>query len=405
MEYSTFDPNGDLYCLFYELATKILAKKGIGVFITSNKWLKSNYGVSLRKYLIKNANPKILIDLGPGVFESAAVDTCILIWNKHEYNNQTYFTRISGRINSCKLVYKRVELPPGGMWNAEGFMYEPIKRKIELINTKLKDFDVELDYGILTGANKAFILNEEKATQLIALDTKNSEIIKPILRGQDLGRYFATFNHIYLLCSHNGVKKLGIPPINIERDYPTLITYFDSFGDGFKNRGEQGNTFYNLRNIAYIKKYESPKIIYADIVQDKGKFYYDEEKYYTNDTAFLISGKNLKYLVGLLNSTAFNFFYKQFYCGSSLGKSGLRFKRDFLLRVPIPKANHTVKKEIEELAVSAFTLRKENHSADISFQEKYIDLLVYHLYGLTYDEVLIIDPETPITREEYEAGK
>lgn len=113
----------------------------------------------------------------------------------------------------------------------------------------------------------------------------------------------------------------------------------------------------------------------------------------------------MKYLVGLLNSTAFNFFYKQFYCGSSLGKSGLRFKRDFLLRVPIPKANHTVKKEIEELAVSAFTLRKENHSADISFQEKYIDLLVYHLYGLTYDEVLIIDPETPITREEYEAGK
>lgn len=405
--YHTFDLNGDLYCLFYEFATRQLINNnglsygGTAAFITSNKWLRANYGDSLRMFMVRNANPSKLIDLGPGVFD-AAVDTCIMFWSSITYQNCTKFARVDGHYSLTDITFVNVRLPRKGMWNADSFKYAFIRSKIERISYTLASFDVELDYGILTGANKAFILTEEKARALIALDGKNREIIKPILRGQDIGRYCATFSHIYLLCSHNGVRRTGIPPINIERDYPTLVQYFNVFGEDFKNRGEQGDTFYNLRNCAYIMKYEQPKIIYADIVQDKGKFYYDEEKYYTNDTAFIISGKNLKYLVGVLNSTAFSFFYKQFYCGGSLGRNGLRFKRDFLLRVPVPKANSKTKKEIENLAIQAFKKRKRDKNAGIKSIESRIDFLVYHLYGLTYDEVLIIDPQTSITREEYE---
>lgn len=407
--FATFDSTGDLYCLFYEIATKLLAKDkkgngeaGTAVFITSNKWLKSNYGEATRKFLIKNSNPIKLIDLGPGVFD-AAVDTCILVWSNHKYTGKTKFATISNYFDTANIDFENISLPNIGIWNAESLKYSAIRNKIEAISTRLSNFGVELDYGILTGANKTFILSEEKANYLLSLNPKNKELIKPILRGQDIGRYYATFNHIYLLCVHNGVKKLGIPPIDIEKDYPTLVPYFNSFGNNFKNRGEQGDTYYNLRNCAYIMKYEEPKIIYADIVQDKGKFYYDEDMYYTNDTAFLISGKNLKYLVGVLNSNAFNFFYKKFYCGSSLGKKGLRFKKDFLLKVPIPIAPQNIKNEVESLSMSAFQLRKINSCSDISSEETRIDFLVYHLYGLTYDEVLVVDPETPITREEYEA--
>lgn len=407
--FSTFNNSGDLYCLFYEFATKNLISNsqdaslfGTAVFITSNKWLKSNYGESLRIFMIHNSNPKELIDLGPGVFDSAAVDTNILVWNNKKYEGSTKFASIESKFNSVDVPFEIVKLPESGMWNAEAFKFQSLRNKIERIQLRLSNFDVELDYGILTGANKTFILNEQRAKALIALDSKNKEIIKPIIRGQDIGRYYISFHNVYLLCVHNGVKKSGIPPINIERDYPTLIPYFESFGTSFKKRGEQGDSYYNLRNCAYIMKFEHPKIIYADIVQEKGKFYYDEDKYYTNDTAFLITGKNLKYLVAVLNSTAFNFFYKSFYCGSSLGKSGLRFKRDFLLRVPIPKANTEIRLKLEELAMKAFSIRKNNTEANIDQIDNNIDTVVYHLYGLTYDEVLIVDPQTTITREEYE---
>lgn len=95
-------------------------------------------------------------------------------------------------------------------------------------------------------------------------------------------------------------------------------------------------------------------------------------------------------------------FYKKFYCGSSLGKKGLRFKRDFLLRVPIPEANSKVKTELENLAMSAFAKKKDDVNARITSIESRIDILVHHLYGLTYDEILVVDPQTTITREEYE---
>lgn len=403
--YKSYDSTGDLYCLFYEFATNQLSKNGVAAYITSNKWLKSNYGKSLRSFLVKESSPTYILDLGPGVFENAAVDTNIIIWRKTHYENSTCVAILRDTTHIINVKWEHMELKDNEMWTIDSLQYLPIKFKIEKIVNTLGTLGYELDYGILTGANKTFILNEEQANKLRMLDSKNSEIIKPILRGQDLGRYCATFNNIYLLCSHNGVKKDNVPPINIENDYPTLIPYFESFGDDFKNRGEQGNKFYNLRNCAYILKYENPKIIYADIVQDKGKFYYDEKKYYTNDTAFLITGPNLKYIVGILNSTAFSFFYKNFYCGSSLGKAGLRFKRDFLLRVPIPIGSQEETAYIENNVEYIYSITEFNPDDEIIIHEKNIDHIVYHLYDLTYDEVLIIDPETPITREEYESYK
>lgn len=402
--FKTYESTGDIYCLFYEIATNLMRKEGLGVFITSNKWLKSNYGESLRFFLIKHANPQILLDLGPGVFKNAAVDTNILLWQNSTYAGST----LAGEIYESTYLYgkelSKIELSANSLWNLKAIGFLSIKDKLDNISTTLSSIKVELDYGILTGANKTFLLDRKTRDYLINLDVRNEEIIKPVLRGQDLGRYCATFNEIYLLCAHNGVKKEGIPPINIEKDYPSLVPYFESFGEVFKNRGEQGDTYYNLRNCAYIQKYEKPKIIYADIVQEQGKFYYDEDKYYTNDTAFMISGNNLKYLVGILNSKAFTFIYKNFYCGSSLGKKGLRFKRDFLLKVPIPFGNVRQIDKITALVNRIFKNKRTNHSFDSKQQETGIDLIVYQLYGLTYDEVLIIDPETPITREEYESN-
>ena len=398
LNYKTFESTGDIYCLFYEQGCNLLHYEGSLIFITSNKWLKSNYGAKTRKFIVECSNPRLLIDLGAGVFEGASVDTNILLTQNKKYTRSTLTANLVSDMSN--LSFTEASLSGKDIWSIGNGVSNIIKQKIEKIATHINDFNVELDYGILTGANKTFILTKEKAKELIELDSKNKEIIKPILRGKDIERYAAHFNGIYLLCTHNGVKSQNIPPINVPRDYPTLIPYFESFGEDFRNRGEQGDSYYNLRNCAYIMKYLSPKIIYADIVQETGKFYYDDECYFTNDTAFLISGDNLLYLLGILNSKAFTFFYKSFYCGSALGNKGLRYKRDFLMKVPIPVPSTKIQSHIESLVDDILDVNKNGTSS--TELEREIDRIVYHLYGLTYDEVLIIDPTPPFTQEEYE---
>ena len=261
--YNTFDSTGDIYVLFYEKATRILKEKGIGALITSNKWLKSNYGELLRKYLITNTSPLILLDLGAGVFETASVDTNVLLWKK-EKNGNAVTNAISLEKNSIMAIrktdYKQISFPKDGLWSVSTSSLAELQSKIEKNPLHIIDYGVELYYGILTGANPTFIIDKATAERLSNLDSKNRQLIKPILRGKDIDRYRATFNNVFLLCVHNGIKQKRIPPINIQRDYPTLMPYFKSFGDKFLHRGEQGDNYWNLRNCAYLHRFNEKKL-------------------------------------------------------------------------------------------------------------------------------------------------
>ena len=128
-----------------------------------------------------------------------------------------------------------------------------IKAKIEAVGTPLKDWDIQINYGIKTGFNEAFIINGEKRKELIAQDPKSAEIIRPILRGRDIKRYGYEFADLYLINTHNGVKEKGIKRINIE-DYPAVKAYLDLFYPQLEKRADQGDTPYNLRNCAYIEE-------------------------------------------------------------------------------------------------------------------------------------------------------
>ena len=85
--FQTFERTGDIYCLFYERGWQLLKENGQLCFITSNKWMRAGYGKSLRKFLADKTNPELLIDFaGQKIFESATVDTNILIFSKSEKN-------------------------------------------------------------------------------------------------------------------------------------------------------------------------------------------------------------------------------------------------------------------------------------------------------------------------------
>ena len=242
-----------------------------------------------------------------------------------------------------------------------------IKTKIEAVGTPLRDWDIQINYGIKTGFNEAFIINGEKRKELIAQDPKSAEIIRPILRGRDIKRYSYEFADLYLINTHNGVKEKGIKRINIE-DYPAVKAHLDLFYPQLEKRADQGDTPYNLRNCAYIEDFYKQKIVYQELTQGSC-FYLDKEaKFFVSNTGYMITGNDLEYLILFLNSKFVEFIFKSFY-SVSLGGSGIRWLAQCIENLPIPFVKDSdykklkTEEEIEKYIYKKYDLSEEeiNH--------------------------------------------
>ncbi len=279
------------------------SKGGILSFITSNKWCRAAYGEPLRKFLLEKTTMNLYIDLnGIKVFEAATVDTSILEFYKAkapkshtiDYDNPKDYNPKEKK----PLEPKYSKIPQDSL-NAESFIFSnsklaALKAKIESIGTPLKDWDINIYRGILTGYNEAFIIDSTKREEILSCckdkdeRARTSEIIKPILRGRDIKRYSYEWAGLWIINVHNGYKdeqNNKIPPIDIN-EYPTLKAYFDKVansakqgkGKGFYNRDDKGITPYNLRNCAYLPEFAKPKIVYSEIVREP-QFYLDNGEF------------------------------------------------------------------------------------------------------------------------------
>ena len=409
--FKTFERTGDIYTLFIERGLDLSKKEeGILCFITSNKWMRANYGKSLRRFLSRKT-PIKLIDLGPGIFNTATVDTSIIIVKNKNVKNTTQHNLKALTLNQKKEL-KEISNDNFNMltrlseesWIILTPQEQKIKEKIERIGTPLREWDIKIYRGVLTGYNEAFIIDGKTKDELISKDPKSAEIIKPILRGRDIKRYKAEFADLWLINTHNGYtnsKGQQIPPININ-NYPAIKDHLDKYWDRLERRQDKGITPYNLRNCAYLEEFEKEKIVYQEIVQTP-QFYYEKQKYYPEATTFIITGKNIKYLIALLNSIPVSFFFKKYYAGGGLGEKGFRYKKAFLVNLPIPKIPEAQQKPFEKLV--DIIIEKKERGEDTTAEEQKIDIMVYKLYEFTYDEVKIVDPEFPLSKDEYENFK
>ncbi|WP_051293402.1 Eco57I restriction-modification methylase domain-containing protein [Olivibacter sitiensis] len=248
VKYLTFERTGDIYSLFYERGWQMLKQRGVLCFITSNKWMRAGYGESTRKFFAEHTNPVLLIDFaGKKVFENATVDVNILMFTKDKNRQQTIACTVKEDVLNNLSVFVRQSATECNFsskesWTILSLIEQSIKRKIETVGIPLKDWDINIYRGILTGYNEAFIIDGKTKDELIAQDPKSVEIIRPILRGKDIKRYNYEFANKWLINSHNGVKEIGIKRINIE-DYPAVKKYLDSFWDDIKKRADQGDTY------------------------------------------------------------------------------------------------------------------------------------------------------------------
>ena len=317
--FQTYTKTGDIYCLFYEKGFQLLKHNGILTFITSNKWMRAGYGEKLREFFVKNTNPLMLLDFGgQKVFDSATVDVNILIFEKDKNKGKTIacIANENCRNNLSVFVEQNsivCSFNDTNNWVILSEIEQSIKNKIEKYGIPLKDWNVSINRGILTGYNEAFIINDAKRKELIAADPKSAEIIRPILRGRDIKRYGYEFANLYLINTHNGIKSKNLPPVDVN-DYPAIKAHLDRYYQKLKERQDKGITPYNLRNCIYMDDFCRQKIMYSEIVQSP-QFFLDKGEFYPEATTFIMTGNNLDFLVCCLNSNICFHIFKKFYAG------------------------------------------------------------------------------------------
>lgn len=344
-KYEAYHSVADLYVYFFEQSHKVLRNDGLFGFISSNKFLRSNYGKALRQFLSNTAWMKAIIDFGElPVFEESATFPAIFLTEKAKAQLDTLYVPIPtldfGSLNEMvdRLGFNiSSDMFAGEEWFIMEKRQSEILRKMEKIGLPLGDYvGRQIKFGIKTGFNKAFIIDEEVKKQLIAEDPRSIEIIKPLIVGDDARRYEIRFRERYLIWTY-----IGVP---IEK-YPAVLNHLEQYRLQLEKRWDKGDQWYELRHCGYYADFEKPKIVYPDIGM-KPRFCLDNENIFVEATAFIIP-KNDKYLLSLLNSKLlFEYIKSKTPVLGDVSKRGrVRFKTVYLNRVPIRRISFTTSKE------------------------------------------------------------
>ena len=292
------------------------------------------------------------------------------LYNKYSSKISVYF-----RQNATVCNFSKRE-----SWVVLSEIEERIKAKIEAVGVPLKDWDINIYRGILTGYNEAFIIDGKKKDELIAEDPKSAEIIRPILRGRDIKKYGYDFADLWLINSHNGIKENGIKPIDID-DYPAVKKHLNLFYPQLEKRADKGDTPYNLRNCAYMDDFYKQKIIYPNMTKFL-PFVFDEKGLLTNQKCFIITGKHVEYLTAFFNSSLFKYCFRENFPELQGGTREL--SKVFFDKIPVLKISDHLNIGIKKLIQEIQELTEKNESTkEIELK---IDNIIFDIYSLSYEE-------------------
>ena len=268
---------------------------------------------------------------------------------------------------------------------------QSIKRKIEAVGTPLKNWDVQINYGIKTGFNDAFIITTEKRNEILdnCRDTderqRTTELIRPILRGRDIKRYGYEFAGLYLIATFPSMH------YDIE-DYPAVKDYLLSFGiermeqtgrkyiiDGQQviSRKKTNNKWFETQDsIGYVEDFLKPKIMYPNMTKFL-PFYYDTKGFYQNDKTFMITGNHIAFLTAFFNSSLFKYCFIDNFPELQGGTRELR--KIFFDKIPVITIDETTEERFQNLVVDI----QKDYSKTKAIA---IDSMIFDLYNLSKEE-------------------
>lgn len=371
------DERADLYVYFYARALELLKVGGELTFISPNQWLRATYGAKLRAYFAANSHIQTIVDFGDlPVFQSATTYPMVYVARKGIEKGETYFTRVK----SLEAPYPDVlalvkegntQLPPdafdGKDWK---FSNSSASHKFSTMKARsqtLGDFTKGKIYrGVVTGLNKAFIINTDQRNALVRASASCEQVIKPVLAGRDIRRWTTEDNGKWLIYTTHGISVEGIEPI---------LDYLRPYKDQLEARATE-QEWYELQQPQekFVGAYESPKIVCPDIAATC-RFAFDTDLNYVANTAYAIPIDDL-YLLAVLNSDAVAEFYADI--SPKIRGGYLRFIRQYLEQIPIPNAATADQGAIASLVEACLSQRGQGCEA----QEAEINARVAALYGL-----------------------
>lgn len=381
--YKTYNGNADLYVYFFEKGLKILKDEGIFAFICSNKFVNVKYGEKLRGFILKNQMTIFDDFSGVKIFKEATVDTCVIQIKKgYDANNKI---RVN---NEYYLNQNRLSKDVWSFTNPKIFN---LKDKILNKSTLVKDLDIEMKYGLKTGFNKAYVINNETYNNLISLNKNNAEIIKPILKGTDIDKFKIEFKNRYIIIvKHWHGKKLKV-------DYPNIYDHLIQYEDNLKNRGQVKNGQHHWLDLDnnvtqdYLDYFNCNKIIWQRVCKEPN-FAIDFNKHCVLDSMALLTTKNtelLYFLLAILNSQLIKWYLKLI--GHKYGKTGFLVSNQYVKKLPIPNVNVSERNEIIDLCKKLINLKQENDGNRHEEIQKELNKKIYDIYHLNSEEIEIIE--------------
>lgn len=411
-KYETFERTGDIYSLFYERGVQLLSETGILCFITSNKWMRANYGASTRQFFAEKTYPLLLIDFGNvQVFDTATVDTNILLLqNKPKArvyaNKEALAVRINNDFNLddeslqeyvLKNGYKLSSLSHNAWVVGERDIYD-IKAFVEQQGVPLAQWDIVINYGLKTGLNDAFIINRELKDKLISEDEKSREVLKPILRGKDISSWYPDFADLWLVYIpwhfplHEDTSIVGATnkaEPEFKKRYPAIYNHLLKYKSELsaRNQAEVGVRYewFALQRFGsnYWKDFEKPKIIYPNMTKYMPFVYDENDNFYSNDKSFILLGVHLKYLVCFFNSKLFKYCFSDNFPELQGGTRELR--KVFFDKIPVKQIADEKEKPFAKMVDYLVAFKKENSSEPTDqfifiYFEQIVNALIFELY-------------------------
>jgi type I restriction-modification system DNA methylase subunit len=423
--FASYAGTADLYTYFIEKAHALLMEGGSFGMICSNKFMRANYGRPLRSLIATRTTLNQIVDFGElPVFEKAATFPAIILTQNTKPKKQKFIYAAIKRLNFQSLEGEVKNIGDnldekslsGDNWTLAKAQEIAIFEKMKKTGIPLGEYVKGKIYrGILTGLNEAFVIDCATRNRLVREDKRSAEIIKPFIVGDDIRKYHINFNERYLIFVRHGIQIHEFPAI--ERHLSNLKDRLmprpkDWRGMQWAGRKPGPYKWYEIQDtIDYYEEFEKPKIIYP-VIAKESRFAFDEDGRYSNDKTFIIPLDD-KYLLGLLNSLLC-WAYLRRLC-SVLGdpdkKGRLELRGIFLENLPIVPVNlsNPIEKDhhkrIVKLVDSMLALHKQLSEARSAAQKEVIqrqinatdaeiDRLVYELYGLTDDEIKIVEEGT-----------
>ncbi len=356
--FNTFASTGDIYQLFYEKGCGLLTpQRGLLCFITSNSWLRADYGKSTRRYFAEQHTPLRLLEIGKDIFENAIVDTNILIVRNGKSDETGKAVDMDCLPNKdfppAENLWGQLRTQDERPWSALSAIAQTITEKIEAVGTPLKDWNIKINFGIKTGYNNAFIIDDATRQALVAADPKTAEIIKPLLRGKNIQRYQVQWSNLWLITTFPSLK------LDID-DYPTVKNHLLSFGQdrleqsgknlaggGRSRKKTQHSWFETQDSIAYHEDFAKEKLVWITL-SNTGRFAYDDSGIYCEANTFMMTGEGIKYLCAVLNTKLICWYLQQIAPTSGMGT--LLWKKIYVETIPIPKIATAVPKSLKSVA-------------------------------------------------------